>query len=157
MGKRIMGRMGLSADMIRRTCALVRYHDNPMRHTARSVRRMLALLEEAAPGKALAMAHDMMVLKRSDAVSKQPKCAWYAVELDEMDRILADEARRGTTLRVSDLAIGGHEVMEVLGGKPGPMVGMTLSQLLQAVIDDEVENTREALMGELWRMAQESE
>ena len=157
MGKRIMGRMGLPTSLINRACALVRYHDNPVRPTTRSMRRMLALLEEAAPGHALPLAHEMIILKRSDAVSKQPKCAWYAVELDKMDRIIEEERRQGAVVRVSDLAISGRDVIAELGIGPGPMVGMVLSQLLQAVVDGEVANTREALLTELWRSAQEHE
>ena len=157
MGKRIMGRMGLPTSLTDRACALVRYHDNPVRPTTRSMRRMLALLEEAAPGHALSLAHEMIILKRADAVSKQPKCAWYAVELDKMDTILWEERRQGAVVRVSDLAIGGRDVIAELGIGPGPMVGMVLSQLLQAVVDGEVANTREALLTELWRSAQEHE
>ena len=105
----------------------------------------------------MTLAHELMDLKRADAVSKQIKCAWYAVELDEMDRILRSEGSKGATVRVKDLAIGGRDVIEELGIDPGPMVGMALSQLLQAVIDGEVENTREALITELWRTAQQTE
>lgn len=157
MGKRIMGRMGLPTSLTNRACALVRYHDNPVRPTTRSMRRMLALLDEAAPGHALPLAHEMIILKRADAVSKQPKCAWYAVELDKMDRIIEEERRQGAVVRVSDLAIGGRDVIDQLGIDPGPMVGMILSQLLQAVVDGEVANTREALLTELWRSALEHE
>lgn len=157
MARRIMRRLGLPAGLVRGACVLVRYHDYTVRPTARSMRRTLALLEEADPSHAMALAHELMDLKRADAVSKQLKCAWYAVELDEMDRLLAAEGRKGTILRTTDLAIGGREVLEVLGCEPGPLVGKVLSTLLQAVVDNEVDNTREALLAELWRTAQEHE
>ena len=157
MGERIMREMGLPNDLIRGMAALVRYHDNPIRPTERSMRRMLSILEEAYPGHALMIAHEMIDLKRADAVSKQPKCAWYAVELDAMDAILWAEERRGAVLSVSDLAISGKDVIEALGLKPGPSVGMKLMTLLQAVVDGDIENTRDALMGELWRTEIEGE
>lgn len=157
MSERILRRLGLPGELVRSTCTLIRYHDHVVRPTARSMRRTLAILGEANHGNALVLAHELMDLKRADAVSKQPKCAAYAIELDAMDRILDEEKHKGAPLRVSDLAVGGKEVLELLGGKPGPMVGMILSTLLQAVVDNEVENTREALMGELWRMLQEQE
>ena len=155
MAERIMKRLGLPGDMVRGSRALVHYHDHIIRPTQRSMRRTLSILEEAFPGKAMPLAHELMDLKRADAVSKVPKCAWYAVELDEMDRILTAEERRGTTIRVSDLAIGGNDVIEILGIEPGPMVGMVLSQLLQAVIDGEIENTRDDLITEVMRSALE--
>jgi tRNA nucleotidyltransferase (CCA-adding enzyme) len=74
-----------------------------------------------------------------------------------MDTIIWEERRQGAVVRVSDLAIGGRDVIAELGIGPGPMVGMVLSQLLQAVVDGEVANTREALLTELWRSAQEHE
>ena len=153
MAERIMKRLGLPGDLVRSTCALVRYHDHIVRPTARSMRRTLAMLEEADPGNAMPLAHELMDLKRADAVSKVPKCAAYAVELDEMDRLLDEEEHRGAILRTSDLAISGREVIEAMDIEPGPMVGMTLHTLLGAVIDGDVENTREALMGELYRLS----
>ena len=153
----IMRRMGLPNDLVKGAWTLVRYHDHIVRPTARSMRRTLAVMEESFPGMALPLAHELMELKRADAVSKVPKCAWYAVELDEMDRLLREEQRAGMTLHVRDLAVGGKEVLEVTGGRPGPMIGRVLHQLLAAVIDGEVENTFGALMEELWRSVQEHE
>ena len=152
----IMERFGLSSSLIRSTSVLVRFHDHIIRPTSRSMRRTLAVMEEADPGHAMARAHELMDLKRADAVSKVPKCAWYAVELDEMDALLREEECKGTVLGLGDLAVGGQEVMEVLGIKPGPMVGAVLHELLAAVVDNEVENTRDALMEELWRSALEN-
>ena len=156
MAERIMKRLGLPSSLIGGTVALVRYHDHIIRPTARSMRRTLAILEEAQRGNAMMLAHELMDLKRGDAVSKVPKCAWYAIELDEMDRILREEEQRGTVLGVPNLAISGRDVIEILG-ETGPMVGMILHSLLQAVIDEDLENTREALIEELWRRAQETE
>lgn len=155
MAKEIMRRLGFPLDFIQATCALVYFHDHVIRPTARSMRRILALLEEADPGHAIVRAHNLMDLKRADAVSKVPKCAWHAIELDEMDRILNEEHRNGAAVKVADLAINGGDVIEVIGIQPGPMVGMILSQLLGAVVDGEVENTRKALLSELFRIGTE--
>lgn len=155
MAERIMKRLGLPGDMVRSACALIRYHDHVVRPTDRSMRRTLAIMEEADPGNAFVLSHELMDLKRGDAVSKVPKCARYAVELDVMDRLLREEELKGAVLGVKDLAIDGNDVVEQLGIQPGPMVGMTLSTLLQSVIDKEVENTREGLIDELLRAAQQ--
>lgn len=157
MAERIMKRLGLPGDMVRSSVALIRYHDHVVRPTARSMRRTLATLEEADPGHAIPLAHELMDLKRGDAVSKVAKASWYAVELDKMDQLLREEERKGVVLGVRDLAIGGNDVCDVLGIKPGPMVGMALSELLQSVVDGEVENTREGLIEELLRSAQQYE
>jgi tRNA nucleotidyltransferase (CCA-adding enzyme) len=114
-------------------------------------------MEESDPGNALSLAFELMEIKRADAVSKAPKCAWYAVELDEMDRILQQEGRKSMVLGVKDLAVDGNDVLEVMGGKPGPAIGRVLHQLLAAVVDGEVENTYGALREELWRSFLENE
>lgn len=152
MAGRIMRRLGLPTGMIRGSVVLVRYHDHIVQPTARSMRRVLAVMEEADPGNAFPLAHELMDLKRGDAVSKAAKASWYAVELDKMDRLLREEELKGAVLSVKDLAIDGHDVCEALGIEPGPRVGMALCELLQSVVDGEAENTRADLMRELTRM-----
>jgi tRNA nucleotidyltransferase (CCA-adding enzyme) len=155
MAEWIMQRMGMPGPLVEGTCALVRYHDHVVRPTARSMRRTLAVLEEAVQGRALQLAYELMDLKRADAVSKVERCSKYAIELDQMDQLLREEQRGNMVLRVTDLAIGGGDVIEIMCIKPGPMVGMVLHRLLAAVVDNEVENTREALIDELMMQAQE--
>jgi len=152
MAGRILRSLGLPTSMIRGAVVLIRCHDHIVQPTPRSMRRVLAMMEEADPGNAFVLAHELMNLKRADAVSKAAKAAWYAVELDKMDKLLREEKVKGAVLGVKDLAIDGSDVCDALGIEPGPMVGMALCELLQSVIDCEVENTREDLVGELKRM-----
>ncbi len=56
------------------------------------------------------------------------------------------ELLRAAALKVTDLAIGGEEVMSVTGIEPGKRVGQILTALLDRVLDDPDLNTREALM-----------
>ena len=44
-------------------------------------------------------------------------------------------------LKVSDLAIGGADVMRLLDCRPGPVVGEVLRRLLERVLDDAELNT----------------
>jgi tRNA nucleotidyltransferase (CCA-adding enzyme) len=64
----------------------------------------------------------------------------------ELEARFDAELKRETALKVSDLAIGGREVMEALGIAPGPQVGRILAALLDRVLDDPALNTREALI-----------
>ncbi|MDI9591375.1 MAG: HD domain-containing protein [Acidobacteriota bacterium] len=146
IAERVMRRLGLPTALVRAACALVRYHDHVMTSTQRSVRRTLVLLDRACPGRAYRLAHQLLDLKRADAVSKVWKVAGYAVELDEVDRALRRERGRGRILRAGDLAVDGADIMRQFGMTPGPAVGEVLSALLDAVVNAEVENTREALL-----------
>ncbi|MDO4806589.1 MAG: HD domain-containing protein, partial [Coriobacteriales bacterium] len=137
MAGRIMRRLGLPANMVRGSVALVRFHDHIVQPTARSMRRVLVMMEEADPGNAAPLAHELMDLKRGDAVSKAAKASWYAVELDKMDKLLREEELKGAILGVKDLLIDGNDVCDALGIDPGPRVGMALCELLQSVVDNE--------------------
>jgi tRNA nucleotidyltransferase (CCA-adding enzyme) len=57
------------------------------------------------------------------------------------------ELQRASALKISDLAIGGREVMEALSVPPGPVVGQVLAKLLERVLDEPELNTRERLLG----------
>src|SRR5690606_15305539 len=62
-------------------------------------------------------------------------------------------------LQTKDLAIGGREVMEVLGIGPSPRVGRALRHLLELVLEDPSRNERGALLEALqkWEPAPSEE
>ncbi|HEX5579265.1 MAG TPA: HD domain-containing protein, partial [Candidatus Limnocylindria bacterium] len=52
----------------------------------------------------------------------------------------------GDALEQGQLAIDGHDLVATLGLDPGPQVGELLGRLLEAVLDDPAQNTREGLL-----------
>jgi tRNA nucleotidyltransferase (CCA-adding enzyme) len=56
------------------------------------------------------------------------------------------EIERASALRITDLDIGGEEVMRALGIGPGRAVGQVLAQLLERVLEDPQLNSRETLL-----------
>ena len=66
-------------------------------------------------------------------------------EIDELRGRVRDEIAKASALKITDLAVGGGDVMEVLGCKPGRIVGDVLRALLERVLDDDTLNTREQL------------
>ena len=142
--REVMGRLAVPGETVRAARALVLLHDFEIRPTRASMRRMLAELEHACPGRARELSFSLLDLKRSDAVAKASACMGYAVELDAMTRALREELAAGGVWRVRDLAVGGADVIRERGVEPGPGVGMVLEQLLAAVMAGELENDREA-------------
>ena len=67
------------------------------------------------------------------------------VEIDELRARVRDELDKASALKITDLAVGGGDVMEVLGCKPGPIIGDVLRALLERVLDDASLNTRDTL------------
>lgn len=67
------------------------------------------------------------------------------VELDELKARIAAELQKASALKIGDLAVGGADVMEVLGTRPGPIIGEVLRLLLERVLDDATLNQRDTL------------
>jgi tRNA nucleotidyltransferase (CCA-adding enzyme) len=67
------------------------------------------------------------------------------VEIDELRARIAGEIEKQSALKVTDLAVGGADVMEVLGCRPGPIIGEVLRHLLERVLDDSSLNDRDTL------------
>ncbi|MCA1827258.1 MAG: HD domain-containing protein [Myxococcales bacterium] len=64
------------------------------------------------------------------------------------------ELDRPSALKISDLAIGGEDVMRELGLRPGPRVGEILTRLLERVMDDPDLNSRNTLIRLLAEVSQ---
>jgi tRNA nucleotidyltransferase (CCA-adding enzyme) len=68
-----------------------------------------------------------------------------AVELDELRARVDEQLRQQSALKITDLAVGGGDVMEVLGTAPGRIIGDVLKRLLERVLDDAALNQRDTL------------
>jgi tRNA nucleotidyltransferase (CCA-adding enzyme) len=67
-------------------------------------------------------------------------------ELGELRRRIATVAASDAALHVTDLAIGGKEVMSALGIPPSREIGQILERLLELVLDDASLNERDKLL-----------
>jgi tRNA nucleotidyltransferase (CCA-adding enzyme) len=66
-------------------------------------------------------------------------------EIAELKRRVAEQLRAEAALKITDLALGGADVMRILGCKPGPIVGEVLRRLLDRVLDDAELNSYDKL------------
>jgi tRNA nucleotidyltransferase (CCA-adding enzyme) len=76
-------------------------------------------------------------------------------EIDELKRRIGEQLEQAAALKVTDLAVGGGDVMEVLGVKPGRIIGDVLKALLERVLDDAALNDRDALRALIPEVARE--
>jgi tRNA nucleotidyltransferase/poly(A) polymerase len=65
--------------------------------------------------------------------------------LDEFSKRISSVITSDDALSIKDLAIGGNDLMD-LGIPKGKRIGQTLQYLLEAVLDDPGQNTKEQLM-----------
>ena len=100
------------------------------------------------------LAFDLVEHKRADFLGKRGS-GGEPPPLEDIERLdrfrSALERERTSPHRVADLALDGHDLLE-LGYEPGPVIGRTLQELLQAVVDDPGRNTREQLLAVARRM-----
>jgi len=87
---------------------------------------------------------DLFALRAGDVVGRgfgeDPEA-----EIGELRERVADVAAADAALKVTDLAIGGADVMRILGIPPSRLIGEILEKLLERVIDDQSLNTPENL------------
>jgi len=89
---------------------------------------------------------DLLAHKEADLIGKGEDGPRDEAELERLRgfRRLV-ESERGSPHRLSDLAVDGTDLIE-LGYRPGPVLGQTLADLLDEVVDDPSLNRRETLL-----------
>jgi len=76
-------------------------------------------------------------------------------EIGELRRRIGEVASADAALRVTDLALNGRDVMEILGTPPGRHIGVILERLLERVLDDPSLNQRDKLAALVAQIATE--
>ena len=136
IAERIVQRLRFSGAKSARILLLVEQHDRPLGENDKLVRRRLSQIGEAR-------FRDLLAIKKGDAVGQgtHPEdVAWlYGME-QCLDRVLAADA----CFSLRQLAVNGDDMLAL--GLSGPAVGAMLHDLLRAVIDEQADNTRGALL-----------
>lgn len=132
MAGALLRRLRFDHDLVARVTGLVRdhmaLHHQPGMGDA-AARRLLARLgAERVP--------DLIRLRIADRIASGTKGHAPGHGLEPLLEAFERVRREGLALKVSDLAIGGDEVMEVTGLSPGPAVGAILRRLLDEVLED---------------------
>ncbi|TDA69796.1 MAG: CCA tRNA nucleotidyltransferase [Clostridia bacterium] len=140
MAVRISRRLRAPRTTAERVAALVSWHMFPLGLGPRGLRR---LMSRVGTENIL----DLLALKQADLVATGPGV--LAARLEQL-RCLQEQVAgimgAGQAITLKDLAVGGREVMAVLGWPPGPPVGKILYLLLEEVWEDPEKNTREYLL-----------
>ena len=79
---------------------------------------------------------------RGKDLDKEPDLA----PLHELQARVSEMLARGEALTVRDLAVGGKELMQTLGMKPGPKMGVLLDRLMEEVLEDPAKNDASRLL-----------
>jgi putative nucleotidyltransferase with HDIG domain len=122
---------------------LVRYHMFSVSElqTDKAVRRFIRKI-------GLENLDDILLLRTADRVGSGAQETSWRTELFKKRLIEVQQQ----PFEIKDLKITGHDVMQVLGIKPGPHIGDILEEIFEEVEDKKIENEREVLLERLKSM-----
>lgn len=120
-----------------RMALLIQRHMRQIEPTDKAVGRVLRQLGEEA-------LRQLLAVKRADASACHPDFAWQTGHLDEVEAVLDRLLTKDTCFTLRDLAIDGHDLMAL--GLQGSAIGQALNAALDAVVEGELPNEREAMI-----------
>ncbi len=142
MAEEILVRLKLPNAVIRDVTHLVAHHmfNYQEEWSDAAVRRLIARVGEG-------VIDDLVALRRADQIGM---CRENAQAFPEGLALFAERVaavlRESRTFTVRQMAADGNDLMERLGIPPGPLVGIILGELLQAVLEDPALNEKEKLL-----------
>jgi hypothetical protein len=139
-------RLKFSAHHQARVALLVREHmfGRDPRFSARTARRFLSRLE-GTPGGIEANMEALFDIRTGDTLGGKSDASHSDLDVDFRFRDKCRfELSRKTAFKITDLAVGGHDMMKL--GLKGPAIGVQLKELLSAVIDEPELNERDTLL-----------
>lgn len=117
---------------------LVEWHDRKIVGTERAIRRALFHLGEADLRR-------LIMVKRADNLAQAPEFLGRQQELTALEELLEEVLRADACFSLKQLAVDGSDLQEM--GFVGAAIGTMLRKLLSCVIEEELPNEREALLG----------
>lgn len=141
LARGLMDRLLMSNAFKETVVAMVLNHSDKIAGNSRSVRRALA-----RTGGDVELFRNLLGLKRADILAHAPEYRSQVGTIDAIEAELDKVIAAGDAFSVRQLAITGKDA--IASGIPeGPQVGAVLQQALDAVIEEELANDREALLG----------
>lgn len=137
MADEILRRLKAPTALREQVVTLVSNHMTRLEPNKKVLRRWLGKLGWETVGQLL---HLQKADMGSKGISKPGELEQFAVIQALLEEIRQEDA----CLTVKDLAINGHDLLVL--GLSGPAIGQTLNRLLELVLDERLENTRQALL-----------
>ena len=139
MTEKILQKMRFPTAGIRIITELIRFHNIQIGLNSKDVKKLLNKLGEVQFKR-------LLKVKRADAMAKNPSFAGGKLKkLDLIEQILNDILTANTCVSLRDLAVDGNDLIQ-LGIPEGEQIGIVLNRLLEMVLNEEVENNKDALL-----------
>ena len=116
---------------------LIKAHDAPIEESEKIIKRRLASMGQE-------LFYDLITLKRADTAGLAPEFAARNSHFDRLTEIAAEILKKEDCFSLRHLAVNGRDMLEL--GLKGREIGDSLNFLLEAVIDGQCENKKDALI-----------
>ena len=119
--------------------ALIKHHDMPIEPTKIAVKKVLKQLTSDTFFK-------LLDIKRADNQAQNPELTKPVLEsIDSIEKIAKEIIKNNECFSLKDLAVKGNDLINI-GIPAGKKLGETLEFLLDAVINERVENKKDSLL-----------
>lgn len=136
----ILKRLKYSNDEIQKITYLIKYHDSTIQITKKSIRRNFS----NTPNQNEDLFMLLVELKNADSLDHTTNTQ---IDITVLRNILNQLKADNECLKITDLALNGYDMMEL--GYVGKEIKENLNVLLDAVLEDKVENKKENLINYL--------
>lgn len=134
--RRVMARLRFSNDLTDQVVTLVDRHMFTTAVTDKGLRRLVRKV-------GVDLIFDLLDLRRADVVAQG--MGGRTDDVDVFESQIREELLRKPPFSYTDLALDGRDIMSMFGIGQGPLVGKILEYLLEQVLDNPENNTRESL------------
>jgi tRNA nucleotidyltransferase (CCA-adding enzyme) len=138
IARRRLNSLRLPKEKIKKICLLIKYHDTVIEKDQRLLKRWLNRLGEES-------LRQLLAVKRADCKAQNPTCHYRLEEIDEIEKMIDQLIAKQACFSLKDLAVDGNDLIAA-GIKKGPAVGKALKILLKAVMEEDLENEKKALL-----------
>lgn len=137
MADAVMHRLRFDHWTRERILLLIAYHDTPIPAEKKAVKRYLCRFGEE-------VFYQMIALASADNLGQAAPFRYKQIEYDALQRIAHSIVQEQSCFSLKDLAVNGDDLIKL--GYYGKEIGKALSFLLDAVIDENVPNTKDDLL-----------
>lgn len=139
MANEIMKRLKFDRDARERIVKLVKYHDTPLPTETKYLKRYLNKLGEEDFFR-------LVNLVRADNLGQSDKYRFRQKKYDEIVAKANEILKEEECFNLKNLMVDGNDMLAL--GFEGPEIGRVLNLLLEKVMDEDVENTKQELIEE---------
>lgn len=137
LAEEILARLRFDNTSRDRIVKLVRYHDMPITADRKLAKRLLSKHGEET-------AKQLIELHRADTLGQSAICLHRLAIFEDVSQLIDEILHEESCFSIRDLAVNGHDMMSL--GYQGPAIGKVLQECLDAVLDEQIPNEKNALM-----------